>query len=120
MPLHTKKKKITQATYGMAYIYGKGGKPYSDAKIIKDCIIEAVSGIISEKINKIYKKVPLSRQTITHWQREFAHNTSKQLYKRCQSKDVLYSIALNESTDIKQFGTSVVFYLSCNFGFLVF
>ena len=33
---------ITKATYRIVYILGKKGKPYSDAKLIKNGIIEAV------------------------------------------------------------------------------
>jgi len=33
---------ITEATYKIAYILGKKGKPYSDAEPVKDCIMEAV------------------------------------------------------------------------------
>jgi len=43
---------ITEATYKIAYIPGKKGKPYSDAELVKDCIIEAVSGLDSDKVYK--------------------------------------------------------------------
>ena len=47
---------ITEATYRTAYMLGKKGKPYSDAELIKDCIIEAVSCLDSDKVYK-YKKI---------------------------------------------------------------
>ena len=55
---------ITEATCKIAYILGKKGKPYGDAELIKDCIIETVACLDSDKVYK-YKKLPLCRRTIT-------------------------------------------------------
>ena len=41
---------IIEATYRIGYIFGKKGKPYSDAELIKDCIIEAVSCLDADKV----------------------------------------------------------------------
>ena len=90
---------ITEATCRIAYILGKKGKPYSDAELIKNCIIEAVSCLDSDKVYK-YKKLPLSKRTITDRHHELALSVSKQLYALCQNEDVCYSIALDETTDI--------------------
>ena len=99
---------ITEATYRIAYILGKKGKPYSDAELIKDCIIEAVSCLDSDRVYK-YKKLLLSRRTITDWQRELALSVSEQLYALCQNEDVYYSIALNEATDINDLAQVLFF-----------
>ena len=90
---------ITETTYRIAYILGKKGKLYSDAELIKDCIIEAVTCLDSHKVYK-YKKLPLSRRTITYRQHALALSVSEQLYALCQNEDVCYSIALDEATDI--------------------
>ena len=55
---------ITEATCKIAYILRKKGKPYGDAELIKDCIIETVTCLDSDKVYK-YKKLPLCRRTIT-------------------------------------------------------
>ena len=52
---------ITEATNRIACILSKKSKPYSDAELIKDCIIEAVLCLDSNKVYK-YKKLPLSRR----------------------------------------------------------
>ena len=90
---------ITEATYKIAYILGKKGKPCSNAELIKDCIIKAVTCLDSDKVYK-YEKLPLSRRTITYRQHALALSVSEQLYALCQNEDVCYSIALNEATDI--------------------
>ena len=71
---------------------------YSDAELVKDCTIEALSYLDCDKAYK-YKKLPLSRKTITDWQHALALSVSEQLFT-CQNEDVYYSIALDESTDI--------------------
>ena len=100
---------ITEATYRIAYILGKKGKPYSDAELIKYCIIEAVSCLDSDRVYK-YKKLPLSRRIITDRQHELALSVSEQLYALCQNEDVCYSIALDEATDIND-SAQVLFFI---------
>ena len=107
---------ITETTYRIAYILGKKGKRYSDVELIKDCIIEAVTCLDSDKVYK-YKKLPLSRRAITDRQHELALSVSEQLYALCQNEDVCYSIALDEATDINDWAQVLFFYSSYNFGF---
>ena len=47
---------ITEAAYRIAHILGKKGKLYSDAELVKDCIIEAVSCLGSDKVYCISTK----------------------------------------------------------------
>ena len=100
---------ITEASYRIAYILGKKGKPYSDAELINDCIIEAVSCLDSDKVYN-YKKLPLSGSIITDWQHKLALSASEQLYVLCQKEDVCYSIALDEATDIND-SAQVLFFI---------
>ena len=62
-----------EATYRVALLLGKRGKPFSDVDIIKESIIEVVSCIHPENITK-YKELPLSRTKITSCQHELASN----------------------------------------------
>ena len=100
---------ITEATCRIAYILGKKGKPYSDAELIKNCIIEAVSCLDSDKVHK-YKKLPLSRRIITDRQHELTLSVSEQLYALCQNEDVCYLIALDEANDIND-SAQVLFFI---------
>ena len=86
-----------EATYRVALLLGKRGKPFSDVDIIKESIIEVVSCIHPENISK-YKELPLSRTAITSRQHELASNLKQQLNLTIQ-KEVFYSIAIDESID---------------------
>ena len=67
-----------EATYQVALLLGKRGKPCSDVDIIKESIIEVVSCIHPENISK-YEELPLSRTTITSRQHKLASNLKQQL-----------------------------------------
>ena len=86
-----------EATYRVALLMGKRGKPFSNVDIIKESIIQVVSCIHPENISK-YKVLPLSRTTITSRQHEVASNLKQQLNSTIQ-KEVFYSIAIDESID---------------------
>ncbi|UYV66688.1 EPM2AIP1 [Cordylochernes scorpioides] len=70
----------TEATYKVAYILGKRGKPFSDVEMIKECIVEVVKCLHPEKVDK-YKQLPLSRGIITERQHELATNIKQQFCK---------------------------------------
>lgn len=89
---------ITDASYKIAHLLGKKGKPFSDVDTIKDCIIEAVNCLDPDKVAK-YKELPLSRRTITDRQHDLAQNITDQLREILQDKNVYFSLALDESTD---------------------
>ena len=71
-----------EATYRVALLLGKRGKPFSDVNIIKESIIEVVSCIHPKNISKY--KLPLSRSTITSRQHELASNLKQQLNSAIQ------------------------------------
>ena len=54
---------VTEASYKVSYLLGKKGKPFSDAELIKECILEEGRCIDPGKVNK-YKEVSLSRTNI--------------------------------------------------------
>lgn len=88
----------TEANYKVAYLLGKKGKPFSDAELMKECILEVVGCIDPDRVNK-YKEVPLSRRTNTDRQHELACNVTEQLKNIIQKENIYYSVALDESTD---------------------
>uniref|UniRef100_A0A6P7GT91 Uncharacterized protein LOC114341958 n=1 Tax=Diabrotica virgifera virgifera TaxID=50390 RepID=A0A6P7GT91_DIAVI len=88
----------TEATYKVAYILGKRGKPFSDVEMIKECIVEVVKCLHPEKVDK-YKQLPLSRGTITERQHELATNIKQQFCKIIKEENIYFSRALDESTD---------------------
>ena len=68
-----------EANYRVASFLGKRRKPFSNVNIMKESIIEVVSCIHPENINK-YKELPLSRTTITSRQHKLASNLKQQIY----------------------------------------
>ena len=86
-----------EATYRVALLLGKRGKPFNDVDIIKESIIEVVSCVHAENISK-YKELPLSGTTVTSRQHELASNLKQQLNSTIQ-KEVFNSIAIDESID---------------------
>ena len=91
-------KAVTEASYKVAYLLGKQGKPFSDSQLIKDCIVEVVGCLDPDKINK-YKNIPLSRRTNTDRQQELAQNITEQLTNVMNKNTKYYLVALDESTD---------------------
>ncbi|KAG0436576.1 hypothetical protein DMUE_4151 [Dictyocoela muelleri] len=65
-----------EAKYEVAYILGKRGKPYSDAEMVKECILAAVKPIDLGNFYK-YIQMPLSRRTVTERQHELVCNIVK-------------------------------------------
>ena len=101
---------ITEETHRIAYILRKKGKSYSDAKLVKDCIIEAVLCFDSDKVCK-YNKLLLSTRTTTDPRCIWAtlHIMPK---RRCVLFDCFGRVDW-----YKWFGTSAIFHSSCNFVF---
>ena len=52
----------TEASYKVSYLLGKKRKPFSDAELIKECILEVVRCIDPGEVNK-YKEASLSKRT---------------------------------------------------------
>ena len=40
---------LTRASYKVAYVLAKHGKPFADGEIVKDCLLEAVDELCAEK-----------------------------------------------------------------------
>ena len=79
-----------EATYRVALLLGKRGKPFSDVNIIKESIIEVGSCTHPENISK-YEELPLSRTTITSRQHELASNLKQQLTSTIQKEVFLFN-----------------------------
>ena len=76
--ISSQKNDAFKATYGVALLLGKRGKPFSNVDTIKESMIEVVSCIHPENISK-YKELPLFRTIITSRQHELAFNLKQQL-----------------------------------------
>lgn len=98
---------FTLASYKIAYVLAKRGKPLTDGNMIKDCIMEAVTEICPEKIN-IFKMVSLAPNTIDRRVEHIGNNILKQTINKAQCFN-WYSLALDESTDISNTAQRSIF-----------
>ena len=54
---------ITRASFKVAYILAKNGKPFTDGEIAKNCLLEIVDELCPEKSNAI-KTIPMGANTV--------------------------------------------------------
>ena len=97
----------TFATYEVAHLIAKHGKPFSDGEFVKECLIKAVGRLIPEKMDDI-NNVSLSRQTITRPTAELSADVKDQVTAKSKSFD-LFSFACDESTNASDTAQLLIF-----------
>jgi len=90
---------IVHASLRISHIIGKKMKPFSDGEYIKECMMAAVEEIAPDKI-KAFTQISLSHQTMTRRINGIATEISATLNEVAE-KFVCFSLALDETTDIK-------------------
>jgi len=107
---------LTEASYRVSYRLGVAGKPFSDGELIKECITDAVKCIHPGKEND-YASIPLSRDTVQRRQKHIAEQIKLSLGKKITMKDSLFSLAIDESTDITDSAQLLIFIRSISSNF---
>ena len=97
----------TFASYEVAHLIAKHGKPFSDGEFVKECLIKVVRSLIPEKMDDI-KNMSLSRQTITRRIAELSADIKDQVTEKSKSFN-FYSIACAESTDASDTAQLLIF-----------
>ena len=100
-----------KASYRVAYHLGVAGKPYSDGELVKRCLIDVVKCIHPSK-EADYSSLALSRYTIQRWQDDIAKQLSLSLQTKVNKEASLFSLAVDESSDIKDSAQLLVFICS--------
>ena len=95
----------TKVSYLIAEKLAKKGKPLVDGELIKECIVIAFNEYCPDKMNLV-KETCLSHQTIGRRIDDLSGNIEGTLKDKLSAR-VLYSLALDESTD--QSDTAVIF-----------
>ena len=106
---------ITRASYKIVNRMVERGKPFTDGKLIKECIIEAVNDLCPEKAS-LFENISLSASTVVRRTEELGENIQSQIHEK--AKDFLwYSLAMDESTDLSSTSQLLVFIrgVNCNF-----
>ena len=80
---------INEASYKVPHILSKKAKPYSDAEIVRECIIEVLGCIDSNLVDK-YKTIHLSRKTNSARHHGLALHLSVQLHGTFLEKPNIY------------------------------
>ncbi|KRZ05952.1 General transcription factor II-I repeat domain-containing protein 2 [Trichinella zimbabwensis] len=95
------------ASYMVAHCLGVAGKPYSD-ELVKACIVNAIMCIHSGKENE-YSSIPLSRDTVQRRQYNIADQLKHSLRKMVNNEGSLFSLVVDESTDIADSAQLLIF-----------
>ena len=97
-----------EASYRVAYHLGVAGKPYSDGKLVKRCLIDVVKCIHPGKETD-YLSIALSRYSIQRRQNDIDKQLTFSLQTKVNKEASLSSHAVDESTDIKDSAQLLVF-----------
>ena len=97
-----------EASFRVAYHLGVVGKPYSDGELVKQCLVDVVKCIPPGK-ETCYSSIPLSPCTIQRRQKDIAKMLTLSLQTKVNKEASLFSLAVDESTDIKDSAQLLVF-----------
>ena len=92
----------------MAYHLGVAGKPYSDGEPVKRCLMDVVECIHSGK-KADYSSIALSRVTMQRRQDDIAQQLKLSLQAKKNKKKSLFSLAVDELTDINDSAQLLIF-----------
>ena len=93
----------------MAYHLGVSGKPYSDGELVKRCLIDVVKCIHSGK-EADYSSIALSHVTMPRRQDDIAQQLKLSLQAKTNKRESLFSLAVDESTDINDSAQLLIFF----------
>ena len=105
-----------EASNTVAYHLGVAGKLYSDGELVKRCLIDVVK-CIHPGMEADYSSLALSRNAIQRRQDDVAKQLSLSLQTKVNKEATLFSLAVDESTDIKDSAQPLVFIRSLTLTF---
>ena len=99
--------KIVRASYDVSRILARRMKPFSDGDFIKECLVAVVDSVCPEQ-RSVFESVSLSSRTVRRRIEEMSDNVHDSLKTRISTL-VAFSLALDESTDVKDTAQLAVF-----------
>ena len=107
-----------EASYSVAYHLDIAGKPYSDGELVRRCLKDVVKCIHSGMEADDFS-IALSRVTMQRRQDDMAQQLRLSLQAKMNKKESLFSLAVDESTDINDSSQLLIFVrcLSSSFEF---
>ncbi|XP_071053571.1 protein FAM200C-like [Onthophagus taurus] len=100
-----------KVSYVLSHLIASKSKPFTEGEFISECLIKAAEELCPQQIKK-FKSVSLRRNTVANRVDEIAENL------RCQDNSIIstfqaYSVAIDESTDIRNVSQLAVFIRGC-------
>ena len=98
---------VTKASYEVAMLIAKHGKPFTKGMFIKDCVMKMVENICPEKKQE-FANVCLARNTVALRIEDILSDIQRQLGDRGVTFDY-FSLACDESTDASDTAQLLIF-----------
>ncbi|XP_067940313.1 general transcription factor II-I repeat domain-containing protein 2-like [Watersipora subatra] len=102
----------TKASFMLSFKLAKASKPLSEGEFVKECMVETASVVCPESKDK-FEKISLSRRTVTRRVELIDEDITSNLNKKAESF-TLYSLALDESNDVKDTAQLLIFIRGIN------
>lgn len=106
-----------KVSYVLSQMIAKSSKPFSEGDFIKDCLL-TVSEITCPEKKQLFANISLGRTTVAERINELAFDLSQQLVE-ISKKFVKFSIAIDESNDIRDTAQLAIFIRGVNEDFLI-
>ena len=106
---------VARASFVVAHKIAQESKSFSEGEFVNDCLL-ACSDILCPKKTKTFDCASLSRRTITRRVEEISADLHDQIKDECIDC-ICLSLALDESTDIKDTAQLIIFILTIDFNF---
>ncbi|XP_065663048.1 general transcription factor II-I repeat domain-containing protein 2-like [Hydra vulgaris] len=108
---------VVKPSYNLEHLIAFHSRPFNYGEFIKNCLIKIAKILCPEKIKNFNNK-SLSRNTVAERVNDIATDLRSQLTKICKDVEA-FSIAVDESTDVKDVAQLSVFIRGCNFKYEV-
>ena len=107
---------VTRTSYKIAHKMAERGKPFTDGNFIKECMMEAANDLCPEKAD-LFGSISLSASSVVRRTEELGENIVLQM--REKARNLWYSLALDESTDLSSTSQLLVFIRGINLDFQI-